>query len=398
MGSLATIHAATDAAPVIDLADVRRRLTANRTALAGRFWERADILQGLDVAAVAAEHVLMVSPPGTAKSDLARTWAAQFAGVYREDLFTRQSTEADHLAYLDVGKFSTPPHVYVYKTEGKITEAHFAFADECFKATGGFLNALLGWLNERSVRGGHVSPLITCVAASNEFGEDESVAALEDRLLIRYEVTPIGKRANRLAFLAASAQPAAPLTLEPITVDEIRAAHVAARSLPVDALVVEAVADVQDALRGAGVYVSDRRARKCIRILQAYAWVTGSATVEIDHVDFLRDVLWRRPEDKPAVQTALGAVNRGMIGEIKVIVTRLLDMYHEAKGQADFPSRAARIAEQLDLGGREIKAKYGGRIPDAVKERAKGYLGELRSAYEHCKQVDAKLPYAGGGV
>ena len=369
--------------PAIDLADVRRRLLANRKVIAAVFHERADILVALDVCATSQEHGVLVGPPGTAKSDLVRTWASQFTGTYREDLFTRQSTEADHLAFLDVQAFTNG--AYVYKTDGKITEAHFAFGDECFKASGGFLNSLLGWLNERNVRGGYVSPLITFVGASNEFGEDESVAALEDRLLVRFWVEPIAKRAARLAFVEAAAVPRQPIRLQPVSIAEITAAHDAARTLVFDPLVFEALLNVQDALKGAGIYVSDRRMFKCVKILQAFAWLDGSATVELDHVDFLRNVLWRRPDDRPAVETAIGTVNKGMIGEIRTIVERLLDAYHAAKGQSDFSERASALCDQMEAGGRDIKARFGGKVPQRVKDRAKSYLLELSQAYDDCK-------------
>lgn len=374
-------------APPVDLADVRKRMLANRRLLSGPagFFERGDIIAALDVASVAREHVLMVGLPGTGKSDLGRTWASQFAGTYREDLFTSQSTEADHLAYLDVQAFTNGN--YVYRHDGKLTEAHIAFGDETFKATRGFLNALLGWLNERNVRGGYTSPLITYIGASNEFGEDESVAALEDRLMIRFWVEPIKARASRLAFLSASAAARAPLALAKVQIHELAAAHEAARALPCDPLVLEALVDVQTALNGGGIYVSDRRLAKCVRILQAVAWLDGATAVELDHIDFLRNVLWRRPDDRPAVETALGAINKGMIGEIRVIVEKLLDAYGAAKAQTGFGQQALSMAEQLKTGAEEIRARFGGQIPERVKERARGYLAELKAAYEECLGV-----------
>ena len=389
MGNLAmeTSTPPRDAAPAsaINLADVRKRILANRRSLGTRYFERADVLAALDTALGCEEHVLLVGDPGTGKSALARAWASQFAGTYREDLFTRQSTEADHLAYLDVQAFTQGQ--YVCKTDGKITEAHIAFADETFKANGGFLNSLLGWLNERNVRGGHKSPLITCIGASNEFGEDDSVAALEDRLLFRFWVEPMKDRANRLAFLRAQHTNVAPPPLATITIPEVKAMQVAIQALPLDPLVEDALLDIQDALRGAGIKLSDRRIGKCIRILQSFAWLDGSQSVEIDHIDCLRNVLWVRPEDRPTVETALGAINRGMIGEIRTIVERTLDLYQQAKAQPNFRDQALAVAAQIESSGRDIRDRFGGKVPDRVKVRAKGYLDELREAYEACKKA-----------
>lgn len=389
MGSLAAIKTENDAPPAaIDLASVRKRLLDNRKALGARLLERLDVLAGLDTALIAGEHVLMVGPPGVAKSHLARSWASQIAGVYREDLLTRQSTEADHLAYLDVQAFTEGR--YVYRYDGKLTEAHIAFVDEAFKATGGFLNALLGWLNERRVRGGFESPLLTAIAASNEFGEDDSVSALEDRLLFRFWVDRIADKSNRLAFLRNASAPMPPLVLAPITIEEIGAAQLDASLLQIDPLVLEALMQIQDSLAGAGVAVSDRRIGKCVRVLQAFAWLDGSPTVELDHLDILSHVLWQRPEHRDAVKAALGAVNRGMVGEVRAIVERLLDTYHKAKAGPDFGSHALDVAQQIEDAGKEIKTRYGGKIPDRLKDRVQGYLMELRGAFQDCKD-SAKL-------
>jgi len=375
----------------IDLADVRQRILANRRALTGAFFERTDILKAFDVAAICQEHVLLVGLPGTAKSDMARVWASQFGGgLYHEHLFTRQSTISDHLAYLDVKAFTEGRHEYRY--DGKLTEAHIAFGDECFKATGGFLNALLGWLNERNVLGGYKSPLVTFIGASNEFGEDESVAALEDRLLIRFWVEPIGARANLLAFLSGSATPRAALSLAPVLIAELRAAHEASRAIPCDPLVFDALADIRQSLKGAGHYVSDRRLAKCVRILQAFAWLDGASAVEVDHVDFLRNVLWRRPEDRPAVEAALGAINRGIVGEIRTLVDKALQDYQAAKDAQDFAQHALSAADKIRKASLDIKARFGSKnVPDRVKDRIKAYQAELKAAFDEAKAASAEL-------
>ena len=60
--------------------------------LAARFPERKDVIAGALAAVLAGEHVLLLGPPGTAKSALARAIAQAFGGTYFERLLTKFST------------------------------------------------------------------------------------------------------------------------------------------------------------------------------------------------------------------------------------------------------------------------------------------------------------------
>jgi MoxR-like ATPase len=63
-----------------------------RTDLAARFPERKEVIDGALAAVLAGEHVLLLGPPGTAKSALARAIAQAFGGIYFERLLTKFST------------------------------------------------------------------------------------------------------------------------------------------------------------------------------------------------------------------------------------------------------------------------------------------------------------------
>jgi len=139
-----------------------------------------------------------------------------------------------------------------------------------------------------------------------------------------------------------------------------------------------------------GVAVSDRRIGKCVPVLQAFAWLDGATSVELDHLDILLHVLWQRPEQRDAVKVALASVNRGVAGEVRTICERLLDRYHAAKAGPNFAGEALQIAADIEQAGIEIKSKYGGKMPDRVKDRVRGYLGELRGAFEDCRK-NAKI-------
>jgi MoxR-like ATPase len=373
-----------------DLSDVRRRLLGNESALVGFFSaQRAPEIRALNACALSRHHALLLGPAGLAKSLLVQTWAGQFSdAVYRRDLLTRQSTEADVLAYLDVPKFAQQG-LYSYRHDGKLTEAHFAFPDETFKANGGLLNALLTWLNERTARGGYASPLITCVGASNEMGEDESVAALEDRFLVRFWLEPLDKT-SRLAFLRGRRDGMAPPALGAVPLGELAQAHAAASALPVEDTVLDSLSGLVDSLSGSGIYVSDRRIGWALEYLRAYAWLDGAPAVFPDHIDALRHVLWRRPEERPNVDVAISSINRGVAGEIRQIVEGVLNPYHEARQSmldAEFSAVALDHATAMHRAAKDIKERYSGKVPPYVKERAAAYVKELHEAFAECKAL-----------
>lgn len=62
-----------------------------RTDLTSRFPERKDFIDGALAAVLAGEHVLLLGPPGTAKSALARAIAQALGGSYFERLLTKFS-------------------------------------------------------------------------------------------------------------------------------------------------------------------------------------------------------------------------------------------------------------------------------------------------------------------
>src|SRR5262252_1862282 len=148
--------------------------------------EREALVEMVALAAVAGEHLLVIGPPGTAKSEAVRRVARALGGRYFEYLLGRFTEPSEIFGPVDLRKLKEG----VVETEigGMLPEAEIAFLDEVFLGSTAILNTLLGILNERTFRRGHtriVCPLRICVGATNALPEDESLAAFADRFLAR---------------------------------------------------------------------------------------------------------------------------------------------------------------------------------------------------------------------
>ena len=71
---------------------MNQQLQQLRIDLNALFPERKDVIDGALCAILASEHVLLLGPPGTAKSALVRALAQAFDGTYFERLLTKFST------------------------------------------------------------------------------------------------------------------------------------------------------------------------------------------------------------------------------------------------------------------------------------------------------------------
>ncbi|MCX7177413.1 MAG: AAA family ATPase, partial [Proteobacteria bacterium] len=280
------------------MTDLRSRIETLIETLSQGLIERTQAIRLGLLAALAGEHLLLIGPPGTAKSQLARRLHLAFSDArYFERLLTRFSVPEELFGPLSIAALEEDR--YERQTAGYLPAASIAFIDEVFKANSAILNALLTLLNEREFDNGTERmqcPLISVIGASNEVPDDDIVAAFYDRFLLRLPIAPV----SQAAFASLLAQPDVSIGELPDTL-KLSRADLAELAQGVDAVsvpdtVLVLLAELRDFLAGAEIYVSDRRWRKIVRLLKTAALTNGRSAVSLWDCYLTQFCATRRPE------------------------------------------------------------------------------------------------------
>lgn len=294
------------------------------------------------LAALAGESIILLGPPGVAKSMVARQLKTAFRDAQSfEYLMSRFSTPDEIFGPVSIQKLKTSD-TYERAMEGYLPTADVVFLDEIWKAGPAIQNTLLTVINEKIFRNGNREmhlPLKLLVAASNELpAKGEGLEALWDRFVIRIESRPIKLEKNfRAMLLDSHADFLGPTDFTDstdfsgftgglghadfadnadfsdlkITAEEYAEWAEKISKIGVKEAVLDAISAIRKSLRAVNVdeaaerrniYVSDRRWKNIVRLLRTSAFMQDREEVDICDLLPIYHCLWQEPEERDAIR------------------------------------------------------------------------------------------------
>lgn len=301
------------------------------------------------LAALAGESIILLGPPGVAKSMVARQLKTAFREAQSfEYLMSRFSTPDEIFGPVSIQKLKTSD-TYERAVEGYLPTADVVFLDEIWKSGPAIQNTLLTVINEKIFRNGNREmhlPLKLLVAASNELpAKGEGLEALWDRFVIRIESRPIKLEKNFRAMLleaptdflgptdftdstdssgskgkSDSTDFSSPTDFTDstdfsdlkITAEEYAEWAEKICKIGVKEEVLDAISAIRKSLRAVNVdeaaerrniYVSDRRWKNIVRLLRTSAFMQDREEVDICDLLPIYHCLWQEPEERDAIRS-----------------------------------------------------------------------------------------------
>lgn len=394
------------------------------------------------LAALAGESIILLGPPGVAKSMVARQLKNAFRDAHSfEYLMSRFSTPDEIFGPVSIQKLKTSD-TYERAVDGYLPTADVVFLDEIWKAGPAIQNTLLTVINEKIFRNGNREmhlPLKLLVAASNELpAKGEGLEALWDRFVIRIESRPIKmeknframllevksslevkseeRRAKKQSSTAEGKVNSTDLFEDTISDEQIGAdvsispAEYAEWSQAIDKIgvkeeVLDAISRIRKALRAVNVdeaaerrniYVSDRRWKNIVRLLRTSAFMQDREEVDICDLLPIYHCLWQEPEERDAIRSivirSLFAPFADKLVEMKKALAEDIQ-YHRVRKNPDDGRDYEGEIESLSDGLTSLERQLGDNLFVSADDKAEisAYLRDFYKELAFTRQDTMKL-------
>ena len=384
------------------------------------------------LAALAGESIILLGPPGVAKSMVARQLKNAFRDAHSfEYLMSRFSTPDEIFGPVSIQKLKTSD-TYERAVDGYLPTADVVFLDEIWKAGPAIQNTLLTVINEKIFRNGNREmhlPLKLLVAASNELpAKGEGLEALWDRFVIRIESRPIKMEKNFRAMLLEvksslevkseerRVKNSTDLFEDTISDEQIGAdvsispAEYTEWSQAIDKIGVkeealDAISRIRKALRAVNVdeaaerrniYVSDRRWKNIVRLLRTSAFMQDREEVDICDLLPIYHCLWQEPEERDAIRSivirSLFAPFADKLVEMKKALAEDIQ-YHRVRKNPDDGRDYEGEIESLSDGLTSLERQLGDNLFVSADDKAEisAYLRDFYKELAFTRQDTMKL-------
>lgn len=289
--------------------------------------DREEVVKLSLLTMLANENLLIVGPPGTAKSEIARRLSHVIKnGEYFEYLLTKFTTPEEIFGPLSIKELKEDR--FRRNTQGYMPDAKVAFLDEIFKANSSILNSLLTIINEKIYHNGKEKlkvPLISLVGASNELptGDDE-LNALYDRFMVKLIVDYVNDGDVRALFNIRNKE----FTIDEnnaINEEELLAIKNNFGDIKIPENITEAIEEIRSDYKSAFKKnkverISDRKFIKLLNLLKVSAYTNERDELNYSDLLLLRNCLWNDPKNAHKIsEIIVRIVNKNCVEAKKTI-------------------------------------------------------------------------------
>lgn len=317
----------------------------------GVFEKDAELSLSL-LAALAGQSILLLGPPGVAKSMVARRLKYAFKDAKSfEYLMSRFSTPDEIFGPVSISRLKESDR-YERATEGYLPSADVVFLDEIWKAGPAIQNTLLTVINEKTYLNGASPmrlPLKLLIAASNELPtEGDGLEAIFDRFIVRVLSKPIRNEGSFYEMIKGGRSAEDTTIAQSFTAEEYEEIQHEIDSVEVPMNVLHAITRIRKELADVKIpnqdvhreiYVSDRRWKNIVRLLKTSAFLHDRKAVMLADLQIAVHCLWSEPDEIEP------------IGEIvaRSIFSEYLDRLDKIGNAVSYGMNVRRVHESLQI-------------------------------------------------